>query len=361
MSSPTEQNAEFISKEKKGDFHKRFLKSKKNLEYTINAPFPNNALIELSNSCNHSCIFCTNPRMVRKISTLHYDVFKKFINEAYSLGLSEIGLYATGEPFVVKKLNDYISYSKQKGIKYVYITTNGSFKDFEKIKTAVDSGLDSIKFSINAGSKETYELIHGKNDFEKVINNVVTLDNYRKQNNLNLKVYTSFVVTKYTENEKDLLMSKIQNYVDEIAFYEVTTQMGQNLDFFDYFTLSKIEEKKTIKPCPMLWNRVHLTCEGYLDLCCNDYENALTYADLNKEEVNLKDEWNNHVMKKMRNMHIKGKLGNSLCQNCICNTNYDVKPISKLGYHKGDNINSNKKSGIDFINKRIKELEKNHK
>ena len=33
-------------------------------------------------------------------------------------------------------------------------------------------------------------------------------------------------------------MSKIREHVDEIGFYEVTTQMGQNLDFLIILLLS---------------------------------------------------------------------------------------------------------------------------
>ena len=31
------------------------------------------------------------------------------------------------------------------------------------------------------------------------------------------------------------------------------------------------------KPCEMLWNRLHLTADGYLTACCVDYENDLVY------------------------------------------------------------------------------------
>ena len=37
------------------------------------AKFPENALIELSNACNHFCVFCNNPRMKRKVNILDGD------------------------------------------------------------------------------------------------------------------------------------------------------------------------------------------------------------------------------------------------------------------------------------------------
>ena len=76
---------------------------------TEKASFPTNAIVELSNACNHLCVFCNNPRMKRKINTLDKNVFTRFVKEGYKFGLREIGLYATGEPFLTKNASRNIS------------------------------------------------------------------------------------------------------------------------------------------------------------------------------------------------------------------------------------------------------------
>ena len=38
---------------------------------------------------------------------LNFDLYSSFVKQAFELGLEEIGLYATGEPFMTKKLEDY--------------------------------------------------------------------------------------------------------------------------------------------------------------------------------------------------------------------------------------------------------------
>ena len=40
---------------------------------------PKNALVELTNACNHACIFCYNPEMKRSISQIDIEVYKSFI------------------------------------------------------------------------------------------------------------------------------------------------------------------------------------------------------------------------------------------------------------------------------------------
>ncbi len=61
------------------------------------ALFPKNALVELTNACNHACVFCKNPHQKRKTSQLSKEIFKNFVLQSVDLGLEEIGLYATGE------------------------------------------------------------------------------------------------------------------------------------------------------------------------------------------------------------------------------------------------------------------------
>ena len=84
------------------------------------ASFPDNALIELSNACNHLCVFCNNPRMKRKVNTLDKNIYTRFLVEAYQSGLREIGLYATGEPFLTKDISWYIKEAKKKGIERIF-------------------------------------------------------------------------------------------------------------------------------------------------------------------------------------------------------------------------------------------------
>ena len=62
---------------------------------TLTPGFPKNCLVELSNSCNHKCIFCTNPRMERGKGVLDIELYKKFLSESYEMGLREVGLYTT--------------------------------------------------------------------------------------------------------------------------------------------------------------------------------------------------------------------------------------------------------------------------
>mgnify|MGYP001268035781 CR=1 FL=1 len=357
-------SSEFKTKKKDSTLAKREAENLSSDTSSIIAKFPKNCLIELTNACNHACIFCTNPRQVRKIGRLDYQMFERFITDAVPLGLEEVGLYSTGEPFITKDIDKYVSFCKENGVKYVYITTNGALATEEKIKKCIDAGLNSIKFSVNAGTRETYKLIHGRDDFEKVVDIIRFTHQYREKNNISdLKIYASCVVTRFTEDEKENLEKEILAFVDQMAFYDVSPQAGQTLKYFDAMSLSKdAEDSYEPGPCAMLWNKIHLTREGYLSLCCIDYENSLTYADLNKES--LKDAWNNTVIQEMRKRHQTQDLEGTLCHNCLYKEDKPVFPLTDIGREQDDLKNEvafNKPKGVKNLMTTIDKLEESKK
>ena len=329
---------------------------------SVTTEFPKNALIELTSGCNHSCVFCANPRMMRKGKRLDMAMFEKFLSQAVPLGLEEIGFYTTGEPLVRKDLIDFVKMSSDHGVGYIYITTNGALADIERMKSLISAGLNSIKFSINAGDRETYRLIHGKDDFDKVLKNLRDLKAYRDSSAQHVRIMASFIVTKSSEDEIELFKEKVVPYVDDAKIAGVHGQMGQSLDQLknleSYLTTTYPKEGQA-EPCHMLWDRVHLTQEGLLTLCCVDYENNLVYADLNK--TSLKDAWNNSLMKEMRRRHIDRNLKGALCHNCVYGKSEKFKPISNIwkpGEKNQKNSAKGEKSVIDRINELIDQKRK---
>ncbi len=129
--------------------------------------------------------------------------------EAYEGGCREICLAMRGEPLINKKLEDYIRYAHELGYTYVFINTNGYFLDESRSKSLLDAGLDSIKVSVNAAEKY-YELIHGIDAYDKVKNNVIMFDKYRKEKNSSCKLYISYVAIKQTKEESKTVIKDFE-------------------------------------------------------------------------------------------------------------------------------------------------------
>lgn len=316
-----------------GDVYKeRFAKRKS--EHELYPPFPENCMVELTNACNHECVFCTNPRMTRKIGRLPLDVFQRFIKEAAGLGVKETGFYTTGDPFMTPNLHEFVQAATDAGVEYTYITTNGALATPERFEKLIAAGIKSVKFSINAASRESYKLVHGADDFDKVLANVRWLAERRKRDGLKLRVLASCVLTRATEGEKELHRATFGPLVDDILYVEASGQSGQSIEEAQRVTPSynKIEFPPvgSLEPCFMLWKRVHLTSEGYLTLCCVDYENNLTYARVDDGKP-LMEHWHNAVITEMRKKQIAQDLRGTLCHKCFYGGDDPYQPITGLG------------------------------
>jgi molybdenum cofactor biosynthesis enzyme MoaA len=297
--------------------------------------------------------------MQRKKSVLDLHLFERFVREAVGLGLEEIGLYTTGEPFFTKNLVQYVAAAKNAGVRYIFLTTNGALATPDRVVPVIKAGLSSIKFSVNAGSRETYAVVHGHDDFEKVIDNIRFISHYRKTHAPHLKMLASCVVTRFVESEKERVKEILLPLVDDLVFFGVDGQSGQSLDQLISLesTMSPpVPSPGKAQPCAMLWNRVHVTCEGYLTLCCVDYENALTYADLNAPGT-LQEAWNDATIVKMRERHKSQDLQGTLCRNCLYGSKDTVNPLTTIG-HENLNamITSLNEKGVESVTARIVKL-----
>lgn len=237
-----------------------------------------------------------------------------------------------GEPFVTKELPDYIKQAKKIGYQYVYITTNGSLVTEEKIKACAEAGIDSIKFSINAGSRETYKIVHQKDDYNKVIQNLKDTYRFRQEQGYSFKILSSFVVTKYTVQEIKEHYKNIKPYVDELVFFNVESFAGQ---MEDEVTALRAEIEGNLPkhkianqaPCKALWNSINVTCEGFLTLCCSEAFNYLAAEDLN--QMGLKEAWYSERMIAIRKRHIENKLEETQCGKCLGSWAGKVNPLNQ--------------------------------
>lgn len=301
------------------------LKGQRVTTYMEQCPLPVNMLVEVTNACNHSCIFCAHSKMTRKIGMMDMDLYKKIAIQAYEGGTREIGFYMTGEPLMNNRLQEYVSYAKALGFEYIYMTTNGVYADLELMKELIMAGLNSIKFSINAGTSKTYKKIHGRDDFERVLFNLTSLSEYIKSENLDIGLFVTCIACRQNEDEIELLRNKVKDHVNDFTAPAAYNQGGNMYEIRDEIMLDP-DYKLMKAPCSMIFNRLHITWDGYLSACCVDFNNNLVVADLN--QISLLEAWNSEKMIMLRRMHLKDQISdNIMCYNCVKNENHTIEPI----------------------------------
>ena len=278
---------------------KRELRLDRPIVFSETPPFPHNMLMELANICNHECVFCGYKNMKRKKMMCDKHFMFDIMKQAYENGTREVGFYMIGEPFICNDLAEYVSCAKGLGYEYIYLTTNGALATVERCKELISAGISSIKFSVNASTRESYIAVHGRDDFYIVRENIFNLKKYLENNKINVPLFISFVKNELNKHDVEKLEREFDSVVDKIY----------------------------VSPCAMCFNRLHITCEGYLNACCADSDGYLSAIDLH--QTSLIDAWNSEIMIELRRKHLRNELSGLLCQNCINNTEEIFSPLNK--------------------------------
>ena len=304
------------------------LRMKRPVVWSETPPFPHNMLMELANICNHKCAFCGYRDMKRKKRVCEKKLMFDVLAQAFKNGTREVGFYLIGEPFMCKDLVEYIICAKDLGYEYIYLTTNGVLAMVDRCVDLITAGLNSIKFSVNAATRETYLSVHGRDDFNTVVQNITALKKYKVAHGIELPMFISFVRNELNKDDIPQLYEKFGALVDEIYIYPCLNQGGRMHTLID----SGIIKKKdffpgSTAPCEICFNTLHITCEGYLNACCADVDGYLSAVDL--YECSLYDAWNSEVMMRLRRRHLQNELKGLLCYNCVNNTEEPFFPLNE--------------------------------
>ena len=293
--------------------------------FVENPPLPASLNIELNNTCNHQCIFCPYHGEMAlhkpKAAQLSYEFVVKILDAAYmeGIGKKEVGFYLAGEAFVYKELSQVVRHAKELGFEYTFITTNGALATREKMDDVVNAGLDSIRFSVNAGDKATYEAIHKRDDFDIVLENIKYVKALKDSGHTNIALSLSCVVTKKTMYVIDDVKRVFSNYVDDILFIPIIFSGLKDVEKIKK-QFQIVEDSCEIDPnyiCPMLFDTMYINAFGKVVPCCEAYHGNVEFYDLNLD-IDLCKAWNCESYRRYRNIFVNRDSDNgTICKQCI--------------------------------------------
>ena len=144
--------------------------------------------IDPSNACNLSCSFCMYKNRPRNKS-LSWDSYCWALDELKSIGVKSITFTGGGEPMMSSRINDMAQRADVMGFELGLIT-NGTLIH----KLQYPEIFKFIRISLDAGNREIYEKVKGKDLFNQVIENI---------KNTKANIGLSFVITDVNKNSME--------------------------------------------------------------------------------------------------------------------------------------------------------------
>ena len=160
----------------------------------------------LSNTCNYNCIFCDGKFRNNVPKSFPKAVLFRIADELQTMGVDSVLLCGDGgEPLLHPNFVDLSSRLNTIGCK-LGVYTNGSY--FNTFILNELAKFDFIRVSLNAGTNETYQRVHGIKDNQQFNS---TLDFVKRISELNENVGISFLLLDENIHEMYMAASLCQN------------------------------------------------------------------------------------------------------------------------------------------------------
>ena len=346
--------------------------------------------IETAAVCDLACPFCFREYIATPDKLINSEFCFELIDQAAELGVPSIKFNWRGEPLLHPKLPEFIAYAKKRGILETIINTNATTLTKEKSLQLINAGLDFMIYSFDGGTKESYEKMRPgrfkENSFKKVYENIRRFHSIKKETGSDLP-YTKIqmIMMEETYKEKNKFFSLFSDIVDDVTVTQYT-ERGGNISDIDDETRVEYEDalnkyslpegtpymrgpngklyiSRKRKSCEQPFQRLLITYEGRVGMCCFDWgamhpvgyvkEEAFSNKDEYKTIVekaqdskngfellkevempktfnkppklvqSIKDIWYGEEIGKVRKKHLAGKVNSvAICKNCTFKDTY---------------------------------------
>ena len=273
--------------------------------------FPPYVLLEPTSICNIRCVMCF--QVDRSFSSnkdflgrMPWDIFTKAVDEIADNNCNAITLASRGEPTLHPQLGEMLAYIQSKDILDVKLNTNATVLTAELARSILNAGVNEVVFSVDAGTKETYELIRVKGKFDNVVKNIQTFKTIRDTEYRNPKTTTRITGVKVRDDQDiDQMVNFWDQYVDEVAIKPASAR-------WDSYN-NDLSHKSS--PCNELWERIYVWYDGTLNPCDFDYKSFLSPGNL--RELTISEAWNSPIYNKIRQNHLDSKRSKCFpCDRC---------------------------------------------
>jgi radical SAM protein with 4Fe4S-binding SPASM domain len=284
-------------------------------------PPPHTVKIELMRTCNYRCTFCSHDYLAKREGRMDWSLYEKILLELRGLGVSEIAPFFFGESFLDFRLPDAIRLARWLGFPYIFLTTNGSAATPMRVKECMDSGLNSLKFSLNAADAEQFAALTGADPrlFQTVKDNIKAARQIRDEAGYKCGLYASYIKFDEQQDEKmKPVMAELAPYLDEIyalPLYSQAATITKEGWSFTGGNTGRLNNPVPVLPCWVLFREGHINFDGTVCACSFSVSDDFIMGDL-KHQTFL-EIWQGEKFTALRRAHLAGDVAGTVCGECV--------------------------------------------
>lgn len=279
---------------------------------------PKRVTIETIFGCNARCTMCVIDHPTpRKKGIMRPALFKRIVDELvpYKEHIEMFDLFGLGEPLLDPHIFERIQYVKGKGFHRLAISTNADLLTTDKQKALLNTGIETVLFSIDGITKHTHEGIRKGVSFERVVKSVQNIIKMRDKGEFPTRFIVRFIRQPNNQDELEAfklywmpLLSKEKG--DRIAIYNMHSWGGEVASKDQILTGWTSDPEIEKRPCHHIFYNLIILADGSIPLCSEDFLRA-RYCFGNADKASPLEIYNSKKFHKIRKIHVEGN------KNCV--------------------------------------------
>jgi radical SAM protein with 4Fe4S-binding SPASM domain len=275
-------------------------------------------------TCMFACKMCpyTEPQvreMYREGSEMSFETLKNIVESVPNDSYYSFDISAIGETLLFKPLPRFVRYMKeQRPLVNTIISTNGLLMNESLFRGLVESGLDSIQFSLFAENAEDHERITGSRSFQRVCENIRVASRVRKELGTRKPHLQTFMMeTNETAGKVQEFLQYWSQYVDSV-FTRPMYNVGREVE-----GMTGVHEPTPPiqrHPCVNPWYSTAIRSNGDVLACyVFHWHESTRYSGVigNINHNTLEEIWQSPEFQRFRQAHRRLALADyPVCQQC---------------------------------------------
>ncbi|MCC7154815.1 MAG: radical SAM protein [Bryobacterales bacterium] len=283
-------------------------------------------IVETTAKCNIYCPMCPRETHKQPKEDMTAEVFETLVREA-GQSAEHMMLIGLGEPFLDPEIFDRIEYCAKHRISTL-LSTNGTLLDEKMADRLLQGPLEHITLSFDGATKESFEYYRKGARFERVRDNFVRFARMKHERKAKVQVVVQMVRMERNAGEAGefrRFWSAVPG-VDLIRIKEDETNLMR--------PDAGHEAAAWKHPCHYLWRGpLYIKHNGDVYPCCQSY--MLDGAPIGHVgERPLKEIFDGEEMRRMRDLHVRGRAGEiDICSRCCTTIPHPALVAGSLLFH----------------------------
>lgn len=259
-------------------------------------------------TCNLRCRMCPMFNIPPKDSVAITD---EIMERALApIGDREVSLELTAyaDPLQHPRALDYLDLARRKAPKaHIIFVTNGQLLTERRTQRIIDSGIDAIQISLDAGSAESYQWLTGSTAYDRVCRNVERLIELRERQGVrHPTVQTHIIGIKELAHEFAPFIERWINVADHVQVRPFGNWGGA----IDPNGLTASEGQKLPKtryPCMWPWYATKIEPDGNVVKCHIHVPDHDQDRIGNLLEQDFTEIWRGEALREVRELHLQNR------------------------------------------------------